>query len=176
MLTFAFLLLFGSHAPAARPWTIHVHPSGTGSTFHFVYPPAWKLEQQGGSTVLSSPEHDLSMTLSVHEAEGDIAAIRNPSDQAEACAVALLQGQGGPFASAPLHRSMITMNWRAVSFEARGRQAGDEEETVRYSMCLKGDGSYPLVSITTTARASAFERHRAAIVRISESVRFRPAA
>jgi len=174
MLTFLFLLLFGSHAPAARPWRIYVYPSESRGTFHFAYPPTWMLEQQGGSTVLSSPEHDLSMTLSVHGAQDDIAAIRNPSDQAEACAAAHLQDQGGPFASTPTRSSLITMNWRAVSFEARGRQAG--EETIRYSMCFKGEESYPLVSITSTARASAFNSHRDEIARISESVRFRPAA
>lgn len=102
-------------------------------------------------------------------------AMRNPTDQAEACAAAHLQDQGGASVSTPIRSSLINRNWRAVSFEARGRQAGEEEDTIRYSMCLKGEESYPLVSITSTARASAFNSHRDEIARISESVRFRPA-
>lgn len=168
MLSFALLLLIGSNGPAPQAWRIYVNPDGIRDTFHIAYPPEWSLERQGGSIVVTSPKGEVGVTISLHAGEGDTP---------DACAAAHLQDQGGSFASTPTRESLITMNWRAVSLEARGRQAG-EEDTIRYSACLEKSStpSHPLVSITSTARASAFESNRDVIVRISKSVRFRPAA
>jgi hypothetical protein len=169
MLSFAFLLLIGSNGPAPQAWRIYVNPDGIRDTFHIAYPPQWSLERQGGSIVVASPKGEVGVAISLHAGEGDTL---------DACAAAHLLDQGGAFISAPTRQSLITMNWRAVRLEARGRQSGEEEDTIRYSVCLESSStpSHPLVSITSTARASVFDSYRDVIVRISESVRFRPAA
>ena len=177
MLSFVFLLFIGfhsgshagSHAPTPPPWLIYVSPSESRDTFHIAHPPAWTLERQDGSTVLASPDGEMDVTISLHPGKGDTP---------DACAAAHLQVLGGAFTSTPTRQSLITMNWRAVWLEARGRKAGEEEETVRYSACLESSPtpSHPLVSIISAARASVFDRHRDVIIRITQSVRFRPAS
>jgi hypothetical protein len=169
MLSFAFLLLIGSHGPTPPPLRIYINPSEGGDTFHIAYPPTWNLERNEGSIVVASPNDEVGVTISLHPGKGDTT---------DACAAAYLQIPGGAFTSTPIRQSLITMNWRAVRLEARGRPAGDEEDTIRYSMCLESSAnpSYPLVSITSTASASVFDNHRDVIVRIAESVRFRPAS
>ncbi|MGZ8394858.1 MAG: hypothetical protein ACXWWJ_08835 [Nitrospira sp.] len=169
MLAFAFLLLIGFHGAASPPWRIYVNPGESRDTFHIAYPPAWNLERHDGSIVVASPNGEVGLTISLHAGKGETP---------DACAAAHLQDQGGAFTSTPTRQSLITMNWRAVSLEARGRQPGEEEDTVRYSACLESSPTpgHPLVSITSTASASVFDRHRDVIVQISESVRFRPAA
>jgi hypothetical protein len=169
MLAFAFLLLIGFHGPASPPWRIYVNPGESMDTFHIAYPAAWNLERRDGSIVVASPNGEVGLTVSLHAGKGDTP---------DACAAAHLQDRGGAFTSTPIRQSLINMNWRAVSLEARGRLLGEEEDTVRYSACLESSPtpSHPLVSITSTAGASAFDRHRDVIVRIFQSVRFRPAA
>ncbi len=168
MLSLVFLLLLGSRAPASPPLRIYVSPSEGSDTFHIAYPRAWTLERQAGSTVLASPNGDVDVTISLHPGKGDTT---------DACAAAHLQDLGGAFASTPTRQSEINMNWRGVWLEARGRQAGEEEDTVRYSACLESSPtpSHPLVSVTSTASASVYDRHRDVIIGITESLRFRPA-
>lgn len=165
MLSFVFLLFFGSHGPASPPWRIYVNPSESRDTFHIAYPPAWTLERRDGSIVVGSPNGEVDVTISLHPGKGDTT---------DACAAAHLQD----VASTPIRRSLITMNWRSVSLEARGRQAGEKEDMVRYSACIESSPTpnHPLVSITSAARASVFDSHRDEIVRIADSVRFRPAS
>ena len=165
ILSFVFLLLFGSHDEAAAPpWRIYVNPSESSDTFHIAYPPAWTLKRHDGSIVVDSPNGEVDVTISLHPGKGDTT---------DACAAAHLQD----VASTPIRKSLITMNWRSVTLEARDRQAGEEEDTVRYSSCVESSATpgHPFVSITSTARASIFDRNRDVIVRIAESVRFRPA-
>ncbi len=165
MLSFVFLLLFGSNGPASPPWSIYVNPSESGDTFHIAYPPAWTLGRRNGSIVVGSPNGEVDVTISLHAGKGDTT---------DACAAAHLSD----VASTPIRKSLITMNWRAVTLEARGRQAGEVEDTVRFSMCAESSPTpnHPLVSVTSVARASVFDSHRDVIVRIAGSVRFRPAS
>jgi len=122
MLSFVFLLLFGSHGPSSPPWRIYVNPSESRDTFHIAYPPAWTLERHDGSIVVGSPNGEVDVTIALHPGKGDTT---------DACAAAHLQD----VASTPIRKSLITMNWRSVTLEARGRQAGEGEDTVRYSVC-----------------------------------------
>src|SRR5215204_1252951 len=113
MLSFIFLLLLGSRAPASPPPRIYVNPSESSDTFHIAHPPAWTVERQDGSTVLSSPDGEMDVIISLHPGKGDTP---------DACAAAHLQELGGDFASTPTRQSQINMNWRGVWLEARGRQ------------------------------------------------------
>jgi len=167
-LSFVFLLLVGSHGAASPPWRIYVNPSEGSDTFHVAYPSAWTLERHDGSIVVDSPNGEVNVTISLHPGKGDTT---------DACAAAHLQSLGGAFTSTPVRNSLITKHWRSVTLEAHGRLAGEEEDTVRYSTCLESSAapSHPLVSITSSARASVFDSHRAVIDRIAKSIRFRPA-
>ena len=166
MLQTVLLLLAGiTGHPAAPAWRIHVAPSQSNDTFHFAVPPAWRIDDRGRTISVQPADAALAVTLTSYpDAAGSL-------DET----VLAMFGEHGADAPVPTRESRINTNWRGVSLESRSRMPGDDEDTARYLNCMRsGVAAYPTVCVSASARAGVFDANREAIVRIANSVRFRP--